>query len=271
MHTTTIKHFTAADEFELIKTATDYPLERDKDGWISGNFYHCKLTSAFQPVLSMRRNETIGHTAYIRTESNGEIALWPWQVFSLASKDEQLVDLDRLCRAIHTLNYFKNAHSVDKLFLGVHPRLLTSIPDNHGRTFKDFLNLIGANTSQIVIEIPSAINQDWKLLQKAVSNYQSYRYQVAINLANTNHQWLMESTHAFPNIINLNAQDLQQKIIGNHLIDKMRNMGALLHIKKIETPEQFFMAKEIGAHFLQGNLLGATVRAILPVVLQLDQ
>ena len=45
--------FFVKDEFELIQSATDYSLERGSDGWISGHFYQCQLTSVFQPVFSL--------------------------------------------------------------------------------------------------------------------------------------------------------------------------------------------------------------------------
>lgn len=80
MSTSTNNTFTALDEFELINSATDYALKRVKTGWISGYFYQCELTSVFQPIFSVNLGRTIGHAAYVRSKSNEEIALWPWQV-----------------------------------------------------------------------------------------------------------------------------------------------------------------------------------------------
>ena len=53
--------FFVKDEFELIQSATDYSLERGSDGWISGHFYQCQLTSGFQPVFSLTQGKTTGH------------------------------------------------------------------------------------------------------------------------------------------------------------------------------------------------------------------
>lgn len=263
MHRTTIKPFTVMDEFRLIKTATDYSLERDENGWVSGNFYHCKLTSAFQPILNTQGNKIIGHAAYVRSESNGEVALWPWQVFSLASKDEQLIDLDRLCRAIHALNYFKKPlNSIGQLFLSVHPRLLESIQNEHGRTFKDFLDLIGVSTSRIVIEIPSILNHDWKLLQKLIINYRSYGYQVAINFNGTNGHWLLGTDDLHPDVTIIQAHELLRYQANNRLGNNIRDTRSVLHVRKIETSEQLAAAQQAGASYLQGNFLGKVTRAI---------
>lgn len=259
MNRTTAKPFTVMDEFELIRAATDYPLERDENGRISGNFYHCRLTSAFQVILDSRENKIIGHAAYIRSESNGEISLWPWQVFALASKDDQLIDLDRLCRAIHALNYFKKNSDprTDQLFLSVHPRLLSSIQNEHGRTFKDFLDLTGISTSRVVIEIPPALNHDWKLLQKLIINYRSYGYRVAINFSSINGHGLPGTDDLHPDILIVQAHELLHYQTSDHSGDNgIRDTGFLLHVRKIETQAQLTAAKQAGAHYLQGNLLG---------------
>jgi hypothetical protein len=108
MNTKANNTHTALDEFELINSATDYTLKRAPNGWISGYFYQCELTSVFQPIFSTGHGKTVGHAAYVRSKSNEEIALWPWQVFAMASKDDQLIELDRLCRAVHALNYYFN-------------------------------------------------------------------------------------------------------------------------------------------------------------------
>lgn len=262
MNRITAKPFTVMDEFELIKAATDYSLEQDENGRISGNFYHCKLTSAFQIVLDIHENKIIGHAAYIRSESNGEVSLWPWQVFALASKDEQLIDLDRLCRAIHALNYFKKNFNANtgQLFLSVHPRLLSSIQNEHGRTFKDFLDLTGISTSRIVIEIPPALNHDGKLLQKLIINYRSYGYQVATNFSGANGYGLPGTDDLHPDIMIVQAHELPHYQMNSHPGDNSTDDARpLLHVRKIETQEQLTTAKQAGARYLQGNFLGKTV------------
>lgn len=262
MNITTARPFTVMDEFELIKAATDYSLEQDKNGRISGNFYHCKLTSAFQVILDSRENKIIGHAAYIRSESHGEISLWPWQVFALASKDEQLIDLDRLCRAIHALNYFKKNPDTrtGQLFLSVHPRLLSSIQNEHGRTFKDFLDLTGISTSRIVIEIPPTLNHDWKLLQKLIINYRSYGYQVAINFSSAHGHGLPGTDDLHPDILIVQAHELLHYQKDDPSADNhARDARPLLHVRKIETQAQLTAAKQAGAHYLQGNFLGTAV------------
>ena len=255
--------FTVKDEFELIHSATDYSLNRAENGWISGHFYHCELTSVFQPVFSMTQSKTIGHAAYIRSKANGEVALWPWQVFSLASKDEQLIDLDRLCRAIHALNYyFNNASKSDKLFVDVHPRLLESVKDDHGRAFENFLDLIGMKTSRVVIEIPGIVNRNWKLLRHVITNYRSRGYQIAADYNGIRSDWMVELGSLYPDIVRIAADELIRHEAIAPLMDTIHSFGASLLVKDIETSGQLAAAIRAGANYLQGNLLSEPVHTV---------
>lgn len=254
---------TVKDEFELIQSATDYSLKRANNGWISGYFYHCELTSVFQPIFSIDQSKTMGHAAYIRSKSNNDVALWPWQVFSLASKDEQLIDLDRLCRAIHALNYYFNHISKsDNLFVEVHPRLLESVKDDHGRAFENFLDLIGVKTSRVVIEIPAIVNRNWKLLQHVITNYRSRGYQIAADYSGTRSDWMVELGSLYPNIVRIEAGDLIRHEAITPLVETIHSFGAKLLARDIETPMQLAAAVQTGADYLQGNLLGEPVHAI---------
>lgn len=263
MNTLANNTFVVGDEFELIQSATDYSLSRAENGWISGHFYHCELTSVFQPIFGISQSKTIGHAAYIRSQANGEVALRPWQVFSLASKDEQLVDLDRLCRAIHALNYyFNNTSKVDSLFVDVHPRLLESVKDDHGRAFENFLDLIGIKTSRVVIEIPAIVNRNWKLLQHVITNYRSRGYQIAANYSGTRSDWMTELGSLYPDIVRIEAGDLVRHEAIIPLVDTVHSFGASLLVRDIETSAQLAAAIRADADYLQGNLLSEPAHAI---------
>ncbi len=263
MNTSENSRFTAKDEFELIQSATDYSLKRAENGWVSGFFYHYEITSVFQPVYSIQQRKTMGYAAYIRSKANGDVALWPWQVFSMASKDEQLIELDRLCRAIHALNfYFNNSFKFDHLFVDVHPRLLESVKDDHGRAFENFLDLIGMKTSRVVIVIPAIVNRNWKLLQHVITNYRSRGYQIAANYSGTRSDWMMELGSLYPDIVRIEAGDLMQHESITALTDTIHSFGAKLLVRDIETPGQLTVALRTDADFLQGNLLSEPIHAI---------
>lgn len=254
---------TFADQDRLSLTAdADYGLERSADGWVAGHFYNCRLSSVFQPVFSLIKKEIIGHAAYIRSESGGEIALSPWDIFTLAAKDAQQVNLDHLSRVVHALNYFKKACKPDKLFLRVHQRLLESDNDDHGRAFENFLNLIDVKTARVVLEIPAAVNRNRELLEHIIINYRSRGYQLAINCTDLSGEWMEALGGLHPDIVRIEASHLAQHDAIALLTATIRSIGATLLVQNVETSEQVTAAMHVETDYLQGNFLGRAARTV---------
>lgn len=262
MNTLAIEPITLKDKLALIKVITNYALEYSDGNWITGDFYNCRLSSVFQPVFSPIKGKIIGHGAYIRSESNGEIALSPWQVFAMASKDTQLVELSHLCRAVHALNYFHKAAKRDSLFIDLHPNILESAQDDHGRMFENFLSLIGASTSRVVVEIPPVVNRNWKLLRRVIYNYRSRGYQIAANYNGSSNDWMTELGYLYPDIVSIQADDLLRHKNANLLMDSIHRFGSVLLVRNIKTSEHFANALHAGADYLQGIYLAKAERAI---------
>jgi EAL domain-containing protein (putative c-di-GMP-specific phosphodiesterase class I) len=256
------------DVVERIQEATDYPVRRLEDGWVAGHFFNCWLSSVFQPIADVSGREAIGHAAYIRSATDGTTVLSPWKLFALTEGDTLLVRFDRLCRAIHALNYFGHAPQ-GNLFVTVQPRLLESVKDDHGRAFESILNIIGVETSRVVIEIPIEVNRDSRLLKHVISNYRSRGYQIAVNHSGANEDWLAELASLYPlypDIVRLEASVLLRHSGTGSLIDTIHHFGALVLVHEIETAQLMRVAAEAGADFLQGRALGMPARAIESVV-----
>lgn len=262
MNTLVLDPISVKDKLALIKVITNYALEYSDENWITGRFYNCQLSSAFQPVLNPSKGEIIGHAAFIRSESNGEIALSPWQVFAMASKDTQLIDLSHLCRAVHALNYFHKATKQNFIFIDLHPHLMESAKDDHGRMFGKFLSLIDVSTSRVVIEIPPVVNRNWKLLRRVISNYRSNGYQIMVNYSGSNTDWMTELEDVYPDIVNIHACDLLRQKSAESLVDTIRRFGSTLSVRNIYTSEHVAAALQASADYLQGNYLGKAERAI---------
>ncbi|MDQ2655804.1 MAG: EAL domain-containing protein [Bacteroidota bacterium] len=261
------------DGLARIQAATDYPVQRSEDGWIIGHFFNCWLSSVFQPVFGLSEHEVVGHAAYIRSTSEGKSVLSPWKVFALTEGDALLVRFDRLCRAIHALNYFSNTSRGD-LYVTVQPRLLESVKDDHGRAFGRILDIIGVETSRVVIEIPIEVNRDSKLLRHVISNYRSHGYRIAVNHSITTEDWIAELASLyplFPHTVRLEASALQRRYGTDSLVEAVHHFGASVLVHDIETPQQKAAAIQAGADLLQGRALGAPGRAIetaVPAVME---
>jgi EAL domain-containing protein (putative c-di-GMP-specific phosphodiesterase class I) len=244
------------DELVRVQATTDHLLQHSEEGWIVGHFFNNRLSSVFQPVVNANDRQVTGHAAYIRSETDNKDVLPPWGVFALAAEDTLLVKLDRLCRTVHAINYFSTASGSGNLFVSVQPRLLESVKDDHGRAFEKVLNLIGVATSRVVIEIPTEVNRDWRLLKHVISNYRSRGYRIAANHSGAGDNWMVELGSLYPDIVRLDASALLQYDGTDPLLDTAHRFGAALLIRDIETSQQMVAAVRAGADLLQGRFLG---------------
>lgn len=161
-------------------------LHRHADGSIIGDWYGCRLSSVFQPIVDARSGEVRGQEAFLRVFGQGQRDLSPWSLFSAAADDERLIALDRLCRTVHLLNSLL-ARSESLLFLNVHGRLLAAVSDDHGRAFRRVVDALGVSAERIVIETPVAASRQPELLNLVLRNYRRHGFQVAVNLESLVH------------------------------------------------------------------------------------
>lgn len=253
------------DELARIQESTDYAVTRAENGFIMGHFFNCLLSSVFQPVFDTKTHSVAGHAAYIRSVMSEENPLSPWKVLSLGEGDAPLVRFDRLCRAVHVLNYFSGRSHESSLSVTVQPRLLESVKDDHGRAFKRILDIIGVETSRVVIEIPAEVNRNWKLLKHVISNYRSHGYRIAINHNDAGDDWVAELASLYPlypDVVRLEASVLQRLGDARPLVDAIHRFGAQVLFREIETARQLTGAVRAGADLLQGRFLGIPEQAI---------
>jgi EAL domain-containing protein (putative c-di-GMP-specific phosphodiesterase class I) len=250
------------DALARIQAATDYPLQRAADGRVVGHFFHCRLSSVFQPVFDVSVRQVVGHAAYVRSDANDDAALSPWGLFALAADDPLLVRLDRLCRTLHALNYFSAVPDRQNLFVAVQPRLLESVKDGHGRAFEKVLDLIGVETSCVVIEIPTEVNLDWRLLKHVIVNYRSRGYRIALHHSRENEGGMAELGSLYPDFVRLEAGQLKKRTGMTALVDAIHRFGAMLLIRDVETEQEMSAAVRAGADLFQGRFLGESTRAI---------
>ena len=250
------------DALARIQATTDYPLQRAADSKVVGHFFHCRLSSVFQPLFDVSERQVVGHAAYVRSDASEDGALSPWGIFALAVDDPVLVRLDRLCRTLHALNYFGSVPERQNLFVGVQPRLLESVKDGHGRAFEKVLDLIGVETSRVVIEIPAEVNQDWRLLKHVIVNYRSRGYRISVNHSGEQEGWMAVLGSLYPDVVMLEAGKLIGRSGISALVDAIHRFGATLLVRDVETDQEMSAAVRASADLLQGRYLSEPTRAI---------
>ncbi|ANJ72600.1 EAL domain-containing protein [Ralstonia insidiosa] len=254
MHTTALAQFLGT----LPNAPTpDRQLWRDASGRVQGQFFHSSLTSLFEPVWQLAADGTLalaGHEALMRTWTrDGDLGLNPWKLFSLASDDSTLVELDRLCRLVHTLNYFARTDA-RRLVVNVHGRLLAAVAADHGKAFHRAVVALGLSPEQFVIQVPSTANDDLGLLLFVVDNYRRNGFAVAVQASDPAEAGAL-LVHAKPAYLKLDAR---RDWVTRHVVslaDSARELGVTLTLRRCERLSDLELARAAGITHVQGSIL----------------
>ncbi|MGI0017041.1 MAG: hypothetical protein ACREBU_26760, partial [Nitrososphaera sp.] len=98
---------------------------------IAARLLDFEISSMLQPVFDPNAREVVGYEASLWvTRSNRELA--SSGLFESVTTLRELIHLDRLCHALHALNFVAQG-ARGFLFCNVHPRLLTGVAEAHSR------------------------------------------------------------------------------------------------------------------------------------------
>lgn len=226
-----------------------FPLFDNGDNGVVGYYLKCWLASVFQPVVRAADDSVTGHEAFVNVTGLSGLSIPSKRIFNLTRDIDGLVQVDRLCRTLHTLNYFVQAESQQLLFLSVQPQLLTAVKDGHGKTFEEILGFFDIPTSRIVIDVPTA-GIYHNVLKRAVTNWQSHGFRIAINCAGEKDIDKICSLN--PDIVVANVSLREELVALRNCIEK----PTLFLIRKIATAAQARIARAAGADLLQGCYIG---------------
>jgi EAL domain-containing protein (putative c-di-GMP-specific phosphodiesterase class I) len=175
--------------------------------------------------------------------------------FAQLDDDRELVELDRLSRALHAFNFF-GAQRPGLLFLRVHERLLKSVKYDHGLHFSSVLVKFGLNPSRIVIELPSAAVAHKTFLGYLTKSYQHYGFKVAGNLPNAG-QIMSVSEMARLDFIKMDAGAALRDSVVKPLVGYASRLGIPLIFSQVGDEAQFEALQQFDVRFVQGPVFHA--------------
>lgn len=224
------------------------------DGAVTGRFYEFELASHFQSIVRLDKRETIGYDAYARSHGQDGGALSPWGLFSRAADDATVVKLDRLCRLVHTINYFSQPGSDVPLYLRVHGRLLAAITQDHGRAFRRMLDALGLCASDVVLQLPIEATSDVLLVGVILGNYRKSGFKVGVMAASAQHAQSLIHLHA-PDVVKIamNALAEPERHVSDLLATANRRSTQLV-FTRLEDEDMVAALRQWGAEFGQGYL-----------------
>lgn len=224
-----------------------------------GHYGDLLLTSRYQPLLD-RNMQIVAHEALLRAQEPTGRYIAPDQLFAKLGETHEVVVLDRMCRAMHAVNYVTQPNEGRLLFLNVDGRHLQGIRSGkHGETFEALLEYCDLKPSQVVLEIIESSIGDLGCLQKAIHAYKAKGFRIAIDDFGCRHSnfdrvWALE-----PDIVKMDRSLLLQaqqnaraaKVLPV-LVRLIQDLGAKVVCEGIETEEQHQRAMASGTDMVQG-------------------
>ena len=237
----------------------------DARGRAQGKYFNCTLTSAYQPIYKLSTRRVIGYEAYARSSSKENAGPSLWKLLDHAANDDESVELDRLCRMLHAINFFRQPEAGESdLYLSVHDRLLTAVSTNHGMAFRRILEGLGLPIGKIVLQLPPVKEHQGWLLNHVADNYRRNGFRLAVNVSNAA-EALNLLQRVRPDVIKIDARKVSLQdhdaLAALKLLDDAQSLGIQVIFKRIEGAKaldglQHFSKISGKEMCVQGHLLG---------------
>lgn len=227
----------------------------DEQGRAIGRFFNTSLTSAFQPVRSFGDGSVIANEAFARSYSEIDDGLHLWKLLDQAASDDESVELDRLCRMLHAINYYRQAGAfapgqAPELHLSVHARLLAAVNNNHGVAYRRILSALELPHERIVLQLPVVTpNQRW-LLNYVLDNYRRNGFRLGVS-ANSPLEALGLLDKVRPDLIKVDARELADPDSVALLLLRAGEQGVRVFFKRVESREVFDKLEQYGSALAQ--------------------
>ena len=208
----------------------------DGEGRALGRFFNCTMTSAFQPLRELGSGKLVAFEGLARSVSKADEGLSLWRLLDHAASDDESVELDRLCRMLHAINFFRQSEAEQSdLYLNVHDRLLSAVSSNHGHAFQRILDALGLPIERIVLQLPTVTpNQGW-LLNYVADNYRRNGFRLAINVASVQEATgMLERLH--PHAFKLDAGNLSDEQAVASFVTVCHAAKIRVIFKRLDTP-----------------------------------
>jgi EAL domain-containing protein (putative c-di-GMP-specific phosphodiesterase class I) len=229
----------------------------DRNGQALGRFFNCTITSAFQPIRENGSARVVAYEGLARSASADDAGLSLWKLLHHAASDDESIELDRLCRMLHAINFFRQEEAgAADLFLNVHDRLLSAVSSNHGYAFQRILDALGLPMARIVLQLPATSAQQGWLLNYVADNYRRNGFRLALNAA-TPAQALAALEQLHPDAIKLDARHLSEPEALAPLLRAADGLGVRVIFKRVETALEIarLQAAATGSVYAQGYVL----------------
>jgi EAL domain-containing protein (putative c-di-GMP-specific phosphodiesterase class I) len=238
----------------------------DHEGRAQGRFFNCTMSSAFQPIRQIDGLSGDGaeggaeggivraYEGLARSVSAQDKGLSLWKLLDHAASDDESIELDRLCRMLHAINFFRqadgapdtSAHGGADLYLNVHDRLLSAVSSNHGHAFRRILDALELPLSRVVLQLPVATPQQGWLLNYVSDNYRRNGFRFAVNVDSAADA-IAVLDRLRPDVFKLDTRVLHDTAGLLQLLERAQQAGVAVVFKRIETEATLHSLRALSA------------------------
>lgn len=208
----------------------------DAEGRAQGRFFNSTLTSAFQAIRDLVSGAIVGHEGFARSYSERDQGLCIWKLLDHAASDDESVELDRLCRMLHAINFFRQPQAAGgELYLSVHARLLAAVDGNHGMAFRRILNQLSLPQERVVLQLPLVADHQGWLVNYVADNYRRNGFRIAVNAADAADA-LALVRRVRPDVVKVPAAGVvRHETVAAALLAECAQRGVTVIFKRVET------------------------------------
>ena len=219
----------------------------DAEGRALGRYFNSTLTSAFQPVRELDTGHVVGYEGFARSYSRGDQGLCLWRLLDHAANDDESVELDRLCRMLHAINFFRQPEAEGKdLYLSVHARLLAAVDGNHGTAFSRILGMLELPQERIVLQLPLIVEHQSWLVNYVADNYRRNGFRIAVNAASPA-EALALVQKVNPQVVKVDARHIMREAPALGLLKACGERGTRLIFKRVESRAAYDALMQLSA------------------------
>ncbi len=203
-------------------------------GEISARFAGHVLSSVFAPVRERDGGKLVGYEGITVCRSEKDQSWTTWHALEQAASDEESVELNRLCRLLHLLNFYRQDGALgSELYLSVHARLLNAVSNNHGTHFRNVIESLDLPINRVHVQLPSSSPDQCLLISYVADNYRRNRFGVLASAMDARDgMFLLERVR--PHALVLGGGACARPDAAQALLELCHRLGVTLMFKELD-------------------------------------
>lgn len=226
-----------------------------------------KITTVFQPILSLNENQTLGFEILNRPEPTSFFPTTD-KFYDYVGQSETVFMVEAFLRDLSLERYseqvkYTQNHDGKLVFLNIQPQVLADSTYRSGKTL-ELLSKYNLSPSQIVLELTEKeAVVDYSRFEKIIDNYRQQGFRVAVDDAGTGYNSLKTLVYLKPEFIKIDKsliRNIHNNPAQQHLVELLLEFAAQsktdVIAEGIENLSELTFLQELGVSYGQGYALG---------------